>query len=183
MIVEYDCIQCGTHVRKIRTPANMPTPPRFCSQQCKGTHIRGTGKGTQPNIEYTCVVCGKLVKTYRSPQALEDYTPKYCSIQCTGRAQRGQGNPAWSGGRHKIGKGYIVVFTPDHPLANIEGFVLEHRLVMERIIGRFLDSDEVVHHINGIVDDNRPENLQLFPNQGAHSRHHIQMRREAKYAS
>jgi hypothetical protein len=174
MLVEYDCIQCGTHVKKARSPANIQTTPRFCSQKCHGAYVHGTGKGTQPNVEYTCVVCGKVVKTYRSPAAQENTIPKYCSVQCTGAAQRGEDNPAWSGGRHKLNTGYVVRLAPGHPFVDARGYVLEHRLVMEQIVGRYLTKDEVVHHVNGVKDDNRPENLQLFPDQATHIRHHYQ---------
>jgi hypothetical protein len=44
---------------------------------------------------------------------------------------------------------------------------------MEKELGRFLESGEVVHHINGIHDDNRPENLRLFENTSRHSAFHF----------
>ena len=58
--------------------------------------------------------------------------------------------------------GYILIYTPDHPLADQKGYVLEHRLVVEKRIGRYLLRSEPVHHINGIRNDNRDENLQLL---------------------
>lgn len=58
--------------------------------------------------------------------------------------------------------GYIKVKLPNHPQATREGIVYEHRLVMEQKLGRTLLSHENVHHINGVRDDNRPENLELW---------------------
>lgn len=58
--------------------------------------------------------------------------------------------------------GYVVIHMPDHPNADAKGAVLEHRLVMSTALGRPLAAWENVHHRNGVKDDNRPENLELW---------------------
>lgn len=70
-------------------------------------------------------------------------------------------NPMWKGGICKTVNGYIKILIPEHPYASF-GYVVEHRLVMEKNIGRYLLPNEIVHHINHIKDDNRIENLQLM---------------------
>ena len=57
--------------------------------------------------------------------------------------------------------GYIRDLVPDHPMASTFGYVYRHRLVMEKHLGRYLDSKEHVHHINGNKKDNHIENLKL----------------------
>lgn len=81
---------------------------------------------------------------------------------------RGSANPLWNGGRYKDSWGYIWVLQPDHPFATKTGYIREHRLVLEQKLGRLLAPEEVPHHINGIKDDNRPENLKLYPNHSTH---------------
>ena len=76
---------------------------------------------------------------------------------------------AWKGGRFKTGLGYIQINNPTHPCAGKKGYVYEHRLVMENHIGRYLKPEEIIHHVNGIVDDNRIENLMLFANKAKHN--------------
>lgn len=72
---------------------------------------------------------------------------------------RGRG---WKGGRVRHSAGYIWVFAPTHPRARTTPYVFEHILVMERMLGRRLESNERVHHRNGQRTDNRPENLELW---------------------
>lgn len=66
------------------------------------------------------------------------------------------------GGRIKDRFGYIQIWKPEHPNAKIAGYIHEHRLVMSEHLGRPLTSEEYVHHINGIKDDNRLKNLELM---------------------
>jgi hypothetical protein len=65
------------------------------------------------------------------------------------------------GGKYISSDGYVLVYSPNYPNAMKNGCIQEHRLVMENKIGRYLLPNETVHHINGIKDDNRPENLKL----------------------
>lgn len=74
----------------------------------------------------------------------------------------GKNHHNWTGGRLKNSYGYIHVLKRGNPMANRHGYILEHRFVMSDHLGRKLDASEHVHHINGIKDDNRIENLQLI---------------------
>ena len=79
------------------------------------------------------------------------------------------------GARKKRHDGYIAIYFPSYPSSNSEGYVMEHRYVMEQSIGRQLTKDEVVHHINHNREDNRLGNL-LLMTISEHCRLHLKER-------
>lgn len=82
--------------------------------------------------------------------------------------RRGADSAAWRGGRRRDARGYIYIYSPNHPYATKAHCVMEHRLVVEEELGRYLLPSEKVHHKNKIKNDNRPENLEVFSCQAAH---------------
>lgn len=95
-----------------------------------------------------------------------------CSLcaSCVGKLGRRERNASWKGGRVKTSRGYILIaIDPDdffYPMADRQGYVLEHRLVMAQHLGRCLQSWEIVHHKNRIKDANQWENLALATEAG-----------------
>jgi len=89
------------------------------------------------------------------------------SSEGRGKGLIGPKSYGWRGGRYTTERdGYVFVYVPEHPNAKRSGtggggYVLEHRLVIEKSLGRYLTNNEEVHHINGKKDDNRIENLEL----------------------
>lgn len=84
----------------------------------------------------------------------------------------GDKHTGWKGGR-KLVAGYWYIYSPDHPRATKQHYMLEHRLVMERILGRYLEPNEVVHHIDGNRQNNAPDNLMVFAKNAAHLQHEL----------
>lgn len=76
------------------------------------------------------------------------------------------------GHKKKRKDGYIAIYFPDHPKSNKEKYIMEHDLIMECYIGRWLKEEEIVHHINHKRDDNRIENLKLMTKK-EHARLHM----------
>jgi len=119
-----------------------------------------------------CPVCGRE----RWVRDIPRFLIANCKV-CCGRAvgklakQKGDKNPAWRGGKSRSQCGYIRVYvSEDSPFYSMvsparrgkDKKVLEHRLVVAQHLGRCLEPWEIVHHINGIRDDNRIENLMLL---------------------
>lgn len=108
-----------------------------------------------------------------------------CHKKKIGRALKGKyigiNSSGWKGGRFKNSGGYILIKSLNHPYADKYGYVLEHRLVMETHLGRHLLPTEITHHINGIKDDNRIENLMLFDSIKTHVKDHWNRRHKDGY--
>jgi len=82
---------------------------------------------------------------------------------CSSAMQGGAFNGNWAGGKTHHTRGYVMMKAPGHPRAeNNSGYVFEHILVVESHIGRYLLPKENVHHVNGVKDDNRVVNLELW---------------------
>jgi hypothetical protein len=84
----------------------------------------------------------------------------------------GSKHPQWKGGKIICKTwGYVFIKQPNHPFCNKQGYVREHRLVVEKQIGRYLFPKEKTHHL-GAKDDNRPQMLMAFINNGIHMKFH-----------
>ena len=81
-------------------------------------------------------------------------------------------NPCWKGGIVYDGTGHRMLRKPEHPFARKQGYISLSRFIMEEHLGRYLNKGEIIHHINGIKDDDRIENLMLFKNRTEHMKHH-----------
>jgi hypothetical protein len=145
----------------------------YCNAKCAGLAERGKNnpywKGG--NITYTCAECGLK---FDAPRSRSKTKEQFCTQKCAkikmGKNRRLMNHPLWNGGRVKTPSGYIKIHAEKHPKSDINGLIFEHRVVMEKHIGRYLKPEEVVHHINGIKDDNRIENLELFSDNNQHLR-------------
>ena len=130
---------------------------------------------------YLCPDCGKEIS----------HQGKHVASRCSSCARRhswatgdmykgvyptGENNPNWKGGRFTNRDGYVFVSMPEHHRAYRNGYVLEHILVWEQTHGKPLPKGWIIHHLNGIKDDNRPGNLIGLPNK----KHYLVLQAKAK---
>ena len=129
----------------------------------------GKAGDSHKHMWVACETCGKERWVMLRNGELASKICIYCAGKKASKSptMRGKENhhPNWKGGRIVGSRGYIAVkLYPDdffYPMVDRHGYVLEHRLVMARFLGRCLHRWEIIHHKNHIKDDNRTENLQL----------------------
>ena len=100
---------------------------------------------------FNCKICNK--EFIRYPQQIKNGAIHHCSHKCSGLSKR----------KRSISTGgYITLRMPEHPNAMRNGRIYEHQLIMSNKLKRPLQKQETIHHKNGIRDDNRIENLELW---------------------
>lgn len=185
--VKITCEHCN---KEFSIKASLAKNRRFCSWDCK------KAVDSKKKIVTECENCGKELQTYKNNKQkycsyscamtarnLTEQNPSYHrNISGENNPMYGKGNfgeangmygktgklnPAWNGGRKQRKDGYVFVYSPTHPHAS-GNYVLEHRLVMEKEIGRYLEPNEVVHHIDENPSNNNPDNLRLYSSQSEH---------------
>ena len=147
---EQDCEVCGiTFMAKRRRIRDAYT--KTCSLEC-------TAKARESNLKRQCRHCGAIFHQQRSVVERGGNGGCFCTQECFHAFQAVSG--ALAVGR-KMDRGYVLLYAPNHPHANRK-YVYEHRLVMEKVLGRYLEPHENVHHIDGQRDNNDRANLELW---------------------
>ena len=126
--------------------------PRY---QCDGC------KKLRPSVDCSVEGCCKPAKSRGWCFAHYAYWRKHGHPGSVGDGRRRKEGPNGSS-KSSAGEGYVRLWFADPDLPGRGRHVLEHRYVMERVLGRPLEKHENVHHLNGIRSDNRPENLEIW---------------------
>jgi hypothetical protein len=135
---------------------------------------------TKPRRKWLCrCSCGKEIAV--AVDHLMSSHTQSCGCLRVENLPRGNKHHGWKGGRRRRQGGYIYVLMRTHPNRDERGYVAEHRLVVEKRLGRLLSAEEQVHHIDGDPANNQESNLHLFPNPRAHMDWHRRLEEMAVY--
>ena len=190
-------LKCEYCNKRFEVKASFASSYRFCSMNCRSQSGREKiiceqcGKEIEIQKSRKAKYCSLSCST--TARNLTDQNPSYYRDICGDKnpmhgkgffgednpmfGKTGNQSPAWNGGRKVRNDGYIFVYVPDHPFAISSGrdrrrvYVLEHRIVMEQHLHRYLDPSEVVHHIDGDNTNNVIDNLRLYSSQSEHISH------------
>lgn len=121
-------------------------------------------------VERSCERCGKSFLVKQSRIAVGK--GRFCSRECFHHHHHGR---TYGDDRYINDAGYVMVLRPDCQPGQPKRYILEHRLVMEQILGRRLRSDEHLHHKDRNRQNNDPSNLQILT-QSEHARLHASTR-------
>jgi hypothetical protein len=129
-------------------------------------------------IETTCSECGATFLYLSDGVGQRNFCGKACLGKYRTKHLTGEKAANWKGGR-SANRGRVMVFKPDHPNAQSNGYVYRYRLVAEATLGRPLSADEVVHHIDDDETNDEPSNL-LVMTQAEHASRRTARRRGGK---
>ena len=162
-MAEFNCDYCD---KRFAIPdSQRKNQHKYCSHECY-TKARW---GESCRVMVVCAHCGKTFQKQKSQK--KKFCSKTCRSAWQSHASRGSKNYRYKGGKCRHANGYWLVSMPHHPRATNQGYMFEHRLVMEKCLKRYLRADEIVHHINFNKADNRIDNLRLL-SKGEHMRLH-----------
>lgn len=133
---------------------------KYCSRKCATEAVHRRNVKHVPG-ERCCEHCGTTYTPGIGRSNRGSGGKRFCSWKCKHAGQRGVNGPNFNGGRHRNRAGYVYIITPNRQLGD-PLYTLEHRSVMEQHLGRPLLAYETIHHVNGVKDDNRIENLELW---------------------
>lgn len=152
---ETPCETCGKPVY-VSKASRAKGLGRFCSIPCQGEWQR-----KEPVVK-PCGYCGKELRLKPSQGVIQ-----FCSTRCAADNKLARPLSRMHNGRpaRLDTHGYVLLWEPAHPKPGFKGWHFEHRLVMEKALGRYLETEEHVHHRNCDKADNRLENLQLVSNE------------------
>jgi hypothetical protein len=159
---DFKCLECNK--LSIGNGHKYTKERKFCSNKCSAKYHSGDKNHFFKNasVNKQCLLCKKDFQFYPSQNNKRPNRGKFCSNKCYIGSYKGI----------TMCKGYIYIKSYQHPFRQKSDYIPEHRLKVEKQIGRYLTKLEVVHHINHIRSDNRPENLYIFSSNSEHHKFH-----------